>query len=120
MNIVSMVGATVIAAGDTVPNALQGERYERSPYRGAIGTMYGTASVIDSATAELNVAGMSITPPNPMSDGNRIPIVPDDVIVTGWEVFEGKLIQLTLVDVGGAGVTVYWRIDLQEAQVVGV
>jgi hypothetical protein len=119
--IVSMVGVEVIpAASPPIQNACAGNRYERSPYPGAVGTLYATASVADTVTAELNVAGMSVTPANMVSDANRIPLVPDDVVVAGWEVFEGKLIQLTLVDLIAAGVTVYWRVDLQEAQVVGV
>lgn len=114
--IVTMQGSTTIGAGLTVQNAIQGQRYERAPFP-AIGSLFVTCSAIDDATAELNVAGQSVTPPVEVSGNNRLPIVPDDLLVSGWQVLEGKLIQLTLVDVGGAGCTVYWRIDLQQAAV---
>jgi len=113
---VAMQGATVIGAGATVANILTGQRYERVPFQGAMGTFYASASVA-GVTCELNVGGRSITPPAEANAQNRIPIVPDDHLIDGWEALEGKLIQITAVDTAGAGATLFWKVELEEAQV---
>lgn len=113
---VAMQGSETIGAGATVANILDGERYANSPFPAAIGEFYASASVA-GVTCELNVGGMSITPPAEANAENRMPLVPDDLLIPGWEVKENKLIQVTAVDTGGAGATLYWKVVLEEAQI---
>lgn len=111
--IVAMQGTEVAAGAGTVLNILAGERYERSPFKAAIGQFFATGSIA-AITTELNVGGSSITPPVVISSSNRIPLIPDDLMIPGWEVLEGKLIQITAV-FPGAG-TLFWKVTLEEAE----
>lgn len=116
MPVVMMQGKQVLTANQTVQNVVQGNRYERCPFAAAVGNLYATSAAIDTVTLELNIGGQSVTPPVNVSGANRIPLVPDDIAVAGWEVTDGKLIQITAVG-GAAGGTLWWRIDLEEAQI---
>lgn len=60
--IVTMQGLTAVAANATVQNVLAGQRYERSPFSAGVGNLYCCGSAA-GLTAELNVGGTSITPP---------------------------------------------------------
>lgn len=113
---VAMQGTQVIGAGATIANILAGQRYDRVPYAGAIGQFFASASVA-GVTCELNVGGVSITPPAEANAENRMPLVPDDLLIGDWEALEGKLIQITAVDTAGAGANLFWKIVLTEAQV---
>lgn len=113
---VAMQGAQVIGAGATIANILNGQRYDRSPFP-AVGEFYASGSVA-GVTCEVNVGGVSVTPPAEANHANRMPLVPDDLLVPGWEVLEGKLIQITAVDTAGAGATLYWKVVLDEAELV--
>lgn len=115
MPIVTMQGQNTIAANSTVSNVLQGQRYERSPYTAGVGNMYCTGSAA-GLTAELNIGGVSVTPPVNVNIQNRLPVVPDDILVPGWEVLEGRLLQITVVNTTGGALTFFWRIDIEEAE----
>jgi hypothetical protein len=109
-----MQGNNVIALNATNPNVLAGQRYERAPTN-CYGALYITGSAI-GLTAELNVGGISITPPTGVNIQNRYPVVPDDILVDGWEVVNGKLIQLTVANTTGGALTVFWRVELLPAR----
>lgn len=111
---VAMQGSEVAAAAGTVPNILTGQRYERSPFPAAIGQLYACGSAASAITVELNVGGRSVTPPALVNSQNRVPLIPDDLLIPGWEVTEGKLIQITAVFPAAA--TLFWKVVLEEAQ----
>lgn len=110
---VVMQSSTVFGAAGTVENALTGQRYERPPFN-CIGDLYVTGSAINLATAELNVGGASVSPATNVSGANRLPLVPDDMLIGGWPAYAGNLIQLRLVATAAA--TVFWRVELEQAQ----
>jgi len=112
----TMQSSVSVAANSTNSNVLSGERYERSPFT-ALGNLYCTGSAL-GLTQELNVGGVSVTPPIKVNAQNRLPVVPDDILVDGFETFEGKLLQLTVSNTTGAALTFFWRVDLIEAQQV--
>lgn len=114
--VVTMQGLEAVAANATVQNVLTGERYERSPFTGALGALYACGSAA-GLTAELNVGGQSVTPPTNVNTQNRYPVVPDDVLVSQWEVMEGRLIQVTVVNTTGGALNFFWRVDLEEAEI---
>lgn len=111
---VTMQDSVSIAANATNPNVITGQRYDRAPFD-AIGNLYCTGSAI-GLKAELNIGGTSVTPPTGVNIQGRFPVVPDDILVQGWEAPNGKLIQLSVVNTTGAPLTFYWRVDLEEAQ----
>jgi len=114
---VTMQGKVAVAAAATNNNVLSGQRYERCPFQAAVGTIMTTGSAA-GMICELNVGGTSVTAPLEVNANNRMPIVPDDVLSTGWEVVENKLIQLTATNTTGGSLTLFWRIDLEEAELV--
>ena len=110
--IVTMQDSVSVGANSTVSNVVSGQRYDRSPFD-AIGNLYCTGSAV-GCTAELNIGGVSVTPPTKVGSQARYPVVPDDILVQGWEAPNGKLIQITVVNTTGAAITFYWRVDLEE------
>ncbi len=109
---VTMQGSEVFAAAGSVQNVLTGERYERPPFN-AIGDLYEQGSAINLLTTELNVGGYSNTSLLEVGGQNRLPIVPDDILIGGWQVLFSQLIQLTANS--NAASTLFWRIDLEQA-----
>lgn len=109
---VTMQSSVSIGAGATNENVLTGQRYERAPYA-AYGGLYICGSAV-GLTAELNVGGRSITPPTSVNTQNRFPVVPDDSLTEGWEVNEGELIQVRVVNTTAGALTAFWRVELAE------
>lgn len=105
-----MQGTNQILANTTNNNVLTGQRYERAPAP-CYGALYVTGSAI-GLTCELNCGGISVTPPTGVNIQNRYPVVPDDVLVEGWEIGTGKLIQITVVNTTGGNLNVFWRVEL--------
>jgi len=108
---VVMQGQTAFGGAGTNENVLTGQRYERAPFD-AIGTLYTCGSAA-GLTAELNTGGRSITPPTVVNAQSRLPVVPDDMLVSDWEVARGDLIQVRVVATGA--LTIFWRVELEEA-----
>lgn len=115
---VCMQGQTAVAANTQVDNVLTGQRYERSPWP-ALGSLYVNGSAA-GLRAELNVGGVSITPPVTCNVQNRSPVVPDDVLISGWEVMPNALLQLTITNTTAGALTAFWRTELQEVSVKGL
>lgn len=109
----TMQSSVSVAANSTNSNVLSGERYERAPFN-ALGNLFCTGSAL-GLTSELNVGGVSVTPPIKVNAQNRLPVVPDDILVENFETYEGKLLQLTVSNTTGGALTFFWRVDLVEA-----
>lgn len=117
MNVV-MQGQTAVAANTSNDNVLTGQRFERAPWP-ALGSLYVNGSAA-GLRAELNVGGVSITPPIVCNVQNRSPVVPDDTLVGNWEVMPNSLLQLTITNTTGGALTAFWRVELQEVSVPGI
>jgi len=111
---VTMQDSVSVAANGTNTNVISGQRYDRAPFD-AVGNLYCTGSAL-GLTAELNLGGVSVTPPTKVNAQNRLPVVPDDILVQGWEAPNGKLVQLTVVNTTAGALTFFWRIDLEEVE----
>lgn len=111
---VLMQGSTSIAANSTNSNVVQGRRYERSPFP-AIGTLYINGSAA-GLVGELNVGGVSVSGPLTCNVQNRVPVVPDDLLVTDWEALPNSLIQVSITNTTGGALTAYWKVELQEVK----
>lgn len=109
---VVMQGTEVFAAAGTVQNVLTGERYERPPFA-AVGDLYCAGSAINLLTAELNTGGVSVSGQVNIGGQNRLPIVPDDLLVGDWNVGQGDLIQLRVT--ASAAASFFWRVELENA-----
>lgn len=107
---------SVIPLNGQTDNVFTGQRYERMPFDGLI-TLYATGSAA-GLRHELNIGGRSITPAMPVNVGNRSPVVPDDLIVSGVEAFAGELIQLTSRNTTAGNLTYRARLQLEEGDVI--
>ena len=105
-----------IAANSTNQNVVSGRRYERVPFQAAIGALYATGSAA-GLIAELNVGGQSISDPVEINTGNRVPVVPDDLVIYGFECTQGQLIQISVTNTTAGALTFRWKIELEEAQI---
>lgn len=112
---VCMQGQTSVAANSTNQNVLTAQRYERAPFP-CVGSLYVNGSAA-GLQAELNVGGISITPPIVCNTQNRSPVVPDDVLISGWEALPNSLLQLSITNTTGGALTAFWRVDLQQVRV---
>ena len=112
-----MQGTVTVPDGETIDNVLSGQRYERPPMN-CFGTLYCTGSAI-GLKAEINVSGRSVSPPVAVGEQNRIPIVPDDMLVDDFEVVKDGMIQLTVSNPTGGDLDFFWRVELAEAGIEG-
>jgi hypothetical protein len=111
---VVMQGTNSVAANSTINNVLTGEKYERAPAN-AYGFAYNTGSAT-GLLASLNVGGVAVSDTVNVGAANRTPLVPDDMLVGGWEAGEGDLIQLQVENTTGGALTYQWRIILWDGQ----
>ena len=100
------------AANTTTNNVFTGRRFERAPFSGFL-ALYSTGSAA-GLEVELNIGGMSIMPRVPINVQNRQPVVPDDMLIQGVEVYEGQLIQLTQVNTTAGALTGRHRFEIEE------
>lgn len=107
--------AVSVAANTTTENVLSGNRFERSPFQIAQGALYCTGSAA-GLNAELNVGGRSITPRTTVNAQNRLPVVPDDLLVGDWIASSGELIQITVQNTTGGALTFNFRMELTEME----
>lgn len=112
--IYTMQNTTSVGANASVSNTLSGQLYERPPYN-----CYGTLYTNGSATglfAQINVNSVAISDEVTMSAQNRVPVVPDDMLMAGWEAPQGGLIQLKFRNSTGGALTAFWKILLEVAE----
>lgn len=105
-----MQGQNSVAANTVNANVITGQRYER-PQFDCVGGIYGNGSAA-GLNMELNVGGVSITPPITVNAQNRLPVVPDDSLVDGFEVVAGSQLQVTVTNTTGGALTFFWRVEL--------
>lgn len=110
---VCMQNSVSVGANATNSNVLSGQRYERPPFN-AIGTLYAAGSAL-GLTVEINVGGRSVTPAMGVGAQNHFPIVPDDMLIDGWEAVKEQLIQITVANTTGGALTFFWRTELEYA-----
>lgn len=111
--------AISIAANTTVDNVLDGTRFARSPYAAGIGSLFCAGSAA-GLNCELNVGGRSVTPRTTVNAQNRLPVVPDDLLVEDWEVYQGELIQITVQNTTAGALTFNYKMQIEEGAIAEV
>jgi len=104
-----------VVAGTTTENVLAGNRYERSPFAIAKGALFCTGSAA-GLLAELNVGGRSITPPITVNAQNRLPVVPDDLLVDEWLTQSPELIQIRVQNTTVGNLDFNFKMELEEME----
>jgi len=114
MAVVVMQKKVSVAANTTVTNILADEKYVRAP-GDARGLCMNTGSA-DGLQAALNVGGAAVSDLVDVGSQNRIPIVPDDDLISGWHAPAGQLIQLQVTNTTGGALDYFYRVELDDGQ----
>ena len=97
--------------GATTANVCSGKVFERSPVNGmARISLVGEAAGESRAT--VYIGGRVIYPEGPISRQNRVPVMPDDVLMT-TPIGRGEQIVISIRNTGGGTNTIFWRVDIK-------
>jgi hypothetical protein len=108
-----MQDTTAVGAYATNNNVLSGLRYERAPVD-CIGQLYVNGSAT-GLKCELNVGGIAVTELIKVNVQNRLPVIPDDVLVPGFEVPAGALLQVKVQNTTSGSLDASWKVVLTPA-----
>lgn len=105
---------SAVAANTTNDNIIRDQQYQTAPFSGFL-SIYDTGSAA-GLRRTLNVAGSSLIDRGFVNANNRIPIVPDDLILDGAEVYEGQQIFLPVQNTTAGALTYRARIEIEAAE----
>jgi hypothetical protein len=108
------LGPLVIVANTTNPNVLQGRLLDRAPFLAA-GTVYATGS---NAGLQMTLtSGMdTVCRAIDINAQNRVPVVPDDVLVTDFICQPGAQLGLAVTNTTAGNLNVFIKIELVELE----
>jgi len=101
-------GNLSVAANSTSTNRVAGMTHEF--LNGPASLLVAAAAAAVGVNLSLLVAGVALVDDQAVSQANRFPIVPDDIIAS--EVVSGGRIILRFRNTTGAAVIVHWLIDV--------
>lgn len=105
----------VTAANSRTNNVISGRRYDRAPFSGYL-TIFSTGSAA-GLECDVNVGGRAATGGQvPLNTQNRFPVIPDDLLVDGIEVYAGELIQIQQINTTAGALSGRYKIELTEAE----
>lgn len=108
----TMQSSRSIAAGVVDSQLLAGLRYERPPQDCLLTVlMSGSAAGL---LRQINVDTDSVSPAAAVNPTNQVPINPLDSVISGIEVPQDKLIELSVSNPTGGALTAFWKTLLQE------
>lgn len=105
-----------IAANATNNNVIRDQQYQVAPFSGFL-TLYDTGSAT-GLRRTLNVGGASVLDRGFVNTNNRAPVVPDDMIISEVEVYEGQQIFLPVQNTTAGSLTYRARLELEEGEEV--
>jgi len=108
--------ALVILANTTNPNILQGRLLDRSPFlaKGVVWMAGSAAGLQTTITAGLTTVCRAVD----INAQNRIPVDPDDRIVSDFVAEPGAQLGVSVTNTTGGNLTVNFRIELEEQELV--
>src|SRR5262245_20410974 len=105
-----MTGQNVAVAANSVStNQVAGQLYEFLPARGVL-LVLAAASAAVGVNVTLLLGSVAIVNDQPISQANRFPILPDD-IVTAVKRAAGRIV-LTFRNTTGGAINVNWSLDV--------
>lgn len=114
MSKVVMEVETAVAANSTNDNIIRDQQYQVAPFSGFL-TLYDTGSAA-GLRRTLNAGGASLIDRGFVNANNRIPTVPDDMVIDGVEVYEGQQLFLPVQNTTAGALTYRARLELEEAE----
>jgi hypothetical protein len=109
-----MQGSTAVAANSSEKNVLDGELYQTLPYDSVM-ALYITGSAA-GLEAQMFVGGQAVSNSVTVNAENRVPLVPDDQLISGFIGYNGQPLMLKVTNTTGGALTSYWKVELQSAQ----
>lgn len=99
------------AAGATTENVLQGRMFQIAPYDGWC-RISATAESAGESRVTITVGTRTVLPESSISRAARVPLLPDDTLVT-FPMRRGEPIILKHRNTGAGANTLFWRQDLR-------
>jgi hypothetical protein len=106
-----IASSTSVAANTRTTNILAGEQFEFIPSRVALITVRLSAAVT-GVRADFQIGGEAVATNVLVSQSNRYPITPDDVVVQGVGGRAGERLFLTFYNTTGAAIVVQYVIEI--------
>lgn len=107
-----VISSTIsVAANTRSTNILAGEQFEFVPGRAALITVRLSAAAT-GVRADFQVGGEAIASNALVSNSNRYPITPDDVVIQGVGGRGGERLFLTLLNTTGAAIVVNYVLEI--------
>lgn len=100
-----------IGIGATDENFFSGTRFEYAPATGEL-NIYGTSETAGVFIRLLIGAGEAIEI-SELAAGNRVPVIPDDLIMGSIPVFEGQKITVQITNPTAAAAMTFIRLELE-------
>ena len=106
------INISVSIGANASSNVLQGKRFENVARTGLI--LLAQTGSADGLEAELFVADRNALEASPVGGANRVPILPDDVVVDDVDAFQGERVQLNVVNTTAGALTYNARLILDD------
>ena len=113
-----MQDATAIAANAQNLNVFMANAFSKAPFSGFL-TVLSTGSAV-GLELQVMIAGVLAVERQALNTNNRVPIMPDDVVVDGIPVMKGDLIQVSQFNTTAGSLTPRTRVILTEGDEVVV
>ena len=107
-------GNVSVAAGAVNPNVIAGSAFE-FPDRNYYGRLAFTAEAAGESRLTVQVGSAVHMEESPVSRANRVPILPDDLVLARFPCPRGKRIILKVRNTGAGANVVFWNLELTPA-----
>lgn len=109
-----LIGTTSIAAGAVVPNLLTGSIWE-IPERNYWGRLAMTGDAAQAVRVTVQVGHQTQLEESQISAANRVPVLPDDMLISRFPIRKGARIILKARNTGAGANSVFWNLHLDPA-----
>jgi len=107
-------GNVSVAAGAINANVIAGSVYE-FPEQNFYGRLAFTADAAGESRLTVQVGSKVQLEESPVSRANRMPLLPDDVLLARFPIPRGKRLVLKVRNTGVGANTVFWNLELTPA-----
>lgn len=111
---VTMQDSTAIAANGSNLNVFNANAYSRAPFDGFV-TLLATGSAV-GLEMQVNIGGALVAERQALNTQNRVPLLPDDIMLSDVEVFEGQLIQVSVFNTTAGALTPRIRVEIEAGE----
>lgn len=107
-------GFVSVGAGAVNANVIAGSAFE-IPDRNYYGRLAFTADAAGESRLTVQIGQQVQMEESPVSRANRVPILPDDLVLARFPIPRGRRIVLKVRNTGAGANTVFWNLELTPA-----